>query len=306
MDTMADSADELARMLLAQVPAPAATEPHLRAVLREGAAHPGRMLRGRLVLAAAAAHALPRAPALAAACALEYFHLASLLLDDLPCMDDATTRRGRLCLHHRHGEASVILAALALINRAYALVGEALHASPAPVRRDVQALLDDCLGPAGVVGGQARDLRFAESDRSAREVGRIALTKTGALFRLAVGLPALLAGADAPARRRLHRLCVCWGLAYQVADDLNDVLGDGAATGKTAGRDRALRRPNLALALGVPVARRRLARLVDHAARAAGDLQRADPRWTYLAEFHRRCFVAPDSPSARQLATLAA
>lgn len=296
----------LSGVLARHAPVGAHTEPHLRAVVADSVVYPGRRLRAQLVLAAAGAHGLSFAVAERLACAVEYYHLASLLLDDLPCMDDATLRRGRICPHHRHGEASVILAALAFINRAYALLGQVqVEASPS-AREAMQALLDTCLGVDGILGGQARDLRFAESDRSAREVARVAWGKTGALFRLAVQLPALLVAPVASERRALQRLCLYWSLAYQAADDLNDAMGAGLATGKAAHRDRALGRPNLALVLGVPAAQRRLGRLLGQAAGELARLGQANNRWGYLQEFHERCFFAPGSPAARPMADRAA
>lgn len=287
------SDDPLVRALVEHSPATAQTEPNLRAVIDEAAARPGKLIRARLVHAAALAHGLDRAAALQLACAVEYFHLASLLLDDLPCMDGAETRRGRVCAHRIHGEAAAILAALALINRAYALAGIAFAGLPAWIRLQAQACLDASLGPAGLVGGQARDLRFAESDRSARTVGRIAAAKTGALFRLAVCLP-VLPSAPAPREHRaLKALCVYWGLAFQAIDDLGDVLATSVETGKTTGRDRALARPNLALAIGVPATRGRIGRLTAQAAREVGALVATDPaRWGYLAGFQHGYLAA--------------
>jgi geranylgeranyl diphosphate synthase, type II len=269
-----------------------AIEPHLRAALTEATANPGRLLRARLVHRAAVTHGLDDFNASQLACAIEYSHLASLLLDDLPCMDNADTRRGRPCTHRIHGEASTILSALALINRAFTLVGFALSHLPTALRLRALACLDAALGTAGILGGQARDLRFHESERSAREVSAIAARKTGALLSLAVYFPALLADPSHTERHHLKALCLYRGLAYQASDDLHDLLGSPAASDKTTGRDRALSRPNLALAIGVPSARRRLHRLAAQATHALNHLVSIEPRWGYLAEF-QSAFLAP-------------
>jgi geranylgeranyl pyrophosphate synthase len=292
-------ADPIATALLTYCPAGPATESHLRRVLTGAVGRPGKLVRARLVHEAARSHGHDDDDALRLACAIEYFHLASLLLDDLPCMDNAQTRRGEPCAHRVHGEASTILAALALINRAYALAGMAFVDQPGFVRVQAHASLDACLGAAGLVGGQARDLRFAEGDRSVREIGRIALGKTGALFWLALVLPAL-SGDPSPAERRaLKALCVYWGLAFQALDDLRDVLGSSVESGKTTGRDRALTRPNLALALGVPATRRRLARLSELAGRALSPLRAQGGRWGYLVEFQDGFFAEQTAAAAR-------
>lgn len=273
----------LSQALLRHAPSGAGAEPHLRAALVQVAGTPGKLVRAQLVATAGVRHGLRPGAAERLACAVEYFHVASLVLDDLPCMDDATLRRGQPCVHRRHGEATAILAALALINRAYALIGDALARQPRTVRAAATACLDRSLGVAGLVGGQAWDLAFAQTDRTARTVGRIAAAKTGALFALAILLPAELARPTPAERRNLRALCVYWGQLFQIADDLRDVMASTYAAGKTTGRDQELTRPNLALALGVPAARRRLDRLARQADRVLGRLSVAgEGRWDYL------------------------
>jgi geranylgeranyl pyrophosphate synthase len=278
--------------LVENSPAFVATDARLRDTITFAADNPGKLVRARLVLAAARAHGLEDGPAERLACAIEYFHVASLLLDDLPCMDDAWTRRGRPCAHKVYGEAPAILGALAFINRAYALTGFAFASHPADIRLQATACLDSCLGPAGLLGGQAADLSFAQSDRSARAVSSVAMRKTGALFWLAVYFPALLAAPSPSELRALKALCVYWGLAYQAADDLQDALMNAFETGKTTGRDRELTRPNLAHAIGVPAVRARIGRLLAQARRAVAVLDGESPRWSYLGGFHRE-FVEP-------------
>lgn len=287
------------------LPTSAGGERGLREALRQGADHPGKLVRGRAVLVAARHHGWTLRRAARLAVAIEYFHTASLLLDDLPCMDDATVRRGRTCVHRLHGEATAILAALALINRAYALAHTALAAEPAAVRRRANALLDRALGANGLVGGQALDLAFAGSTRSAAMVSRIAARKTGALFALAVLLPAELARPNRRERRALNALCVYWGQAYQIADDLADLSVERAAPEKTRGRDRQLARPNLGLALGAERAAARLARLGHQAEQSWRTLEKLGPaRWSYLRELNaallqrHRCGVDLDYRAA--------
>ncbi|WP_221031391.1 polyprenyl synthetase family protein [Actomonas aquatica] len=295
------SADPIVVAMREHTPAGAMTEPRLAAALDQAIGNPGKLVRARLVHAAAMTHGLDEDLALQLACAVEFYHIASLLLDDLPCMDDAQERRGLPCVHLVHGESTTVLASLALINRAYALAGFALAGQPMQVRLAAMGCLDACLGVPGLVGGQARDLAFADSDRSAREIGRIAAAKTGALFWLAIYFPALLAQPDAEEGRRLKALCLYWGLAFQAIDDLGDVGVAGAADalGKTAGRDEALTRPNLAHVLGVPATVRRITRLIGQADRALEELVERRPAWRYLETFHREYFVANASRIVR-------
>jgi geranylgeranyl pyrophosphate synthase len=281
-------------------------EGHLEAAIAQATAEPGKLVRARLAYEAGRVHGLGESAALQLACAVEYFHTSSLLLDDLPSMDNADTRRGLPCVHRLHGEATAILAALALINRAYALVGFAFSDQSSEVRWQATVCVDACLGPAGLVGGQASDLRYGEGANSARAVGRIAAAKTGALFWLAVFLPALAAKASVAERSELKRLCVYWGLAFQAMDDLGDILKTSAEAGKSTGRDEDLARPNLALVLGVPQARARVARLAAQARGACRRLTATNTCWAYLNRFHEECFEVVYRRTAQALDLVAA
>lgn len=292
--------ESLAAALPRHAPAAAVMEPRLAAALRQVLGRPGKLLRAGLTFAGARRAGLRRGEAEKLASAVEYFHAASLVLDDLPCMDDATWRRGLPCVHRQHGEATAILTALALINRAYALVAEALAAQPRGVRGRAWAAVERSLGVAGLVGGQAWDLAFAATERPARLVSRIAEQKTGALFALAVLLPAELARPDVVERRALRALCVYWGQLFQISDDLRDVLASTYEAGKTTGRDAALARPNLVLALGMPAARRRIGRLAAQAERALAVLEHRGGarRWGHLREAAaalNRILVVPEA-----------
>jgi geranylgeranyl pyrophosphate synthase len=273
----------------------AGTEPHLAAVISSALAHPGRLFRATLVWRTLTG--LGREPGFAdsLACGVEYFHIASLLLDDLPCMDDATMRRGYPCPHLEHGDAAVILAALAFINRAYALIWGELAPLPLETRREANEFLDRELGLAGILNGQAQDLRFGERPPSAREASRIAVGKTVALFRLALGFPAIVAGAGSLEQKCLRRLCINWGLSYQAGNDFSDVASSQNGGG-SASRDAALVRPNLLLALGPEAFNRRLNRLARQAAGNIDALIRINPAWFFLEEAQQALFAKADEP----------
>jgi geranylgeranyl diphosphate synthase, type II len=282
---------KIAAALVEHAPSGPRADPSLTEVIGAVAAEPGKMLRGRLVLATIAAHDGDESAGMLLATAVEYFHLASLLLDDLPCMDDAETRRGKPCVHRTHGEATAILVALAFINRAYGLAGCVIGTKLPALRLSLQACLDANLGSAGLLGGQARDLRFGDGEKTPREVGRVALAKTAAMFGLSLVMPALLALPNAGEARALRALVVYWGLAYQAIDDLQDILSTSVVAGKTVGRDRALSRPNLAVALGVPATRKRIRCWLTLASRSIQRLTEERAAWSYLGEW-QRFFVA--------------
>jgi len=245
------------------IPLPPTLDPRLEEALRHVLDNPGSLIRPRMVLLVAAAYRLEPAAARDLALALEYFHTASLIFDDLPCMDNAMERRGVSCVHFEFGEAEAILSALALINRAYALAWRAVSTASWECQRRALAFLEQCLGVNGLLNGQSLDLHYATLPHNRRTTERIARGKTVSLIRLTLVLPAMLGGASARELQLLERIALYWGLAYQMTDDLKDVLDSKAKAGKTVARDLLLDRPNAASAMGIPAAVERLARFID-------------------------------------------
>jgi geranylgeranyl diphosphate synthase type II len=175
------------------------------------------------------------------ACAVEMVHACSLILDDLPSMDNASLRRGRPTVHRVFGENVAILAALALLNRAYALVAESAHRLP--MRRytaeDLVHHLAAAIGSDGLIGGQALDLLSRPEDLDLELLEYIHSHKTGALFMAAGELGVMAADGR---RRELDTIAAYaknLGLAFQISDDLLDVLATSEQTGKDSGQDAA-------------------------------------------------------------------
>jgi geranylgeranyl diphosphate synthase type II len=221
----------------------------------------GARIRPRLTLAVAAACGddQPRL-ASAAAAAIELLHCASLVHDDLPCFDDADTRRGRPSVHRAYGEPLAVLAGDGLIVLAFQTVARAGCAAPERLGPVINAIGDGVGVPFGIVAGQAWE---CEPRADLSEYQR---QKTGALFAAASVAGAAAAGvADAEAWRLLgDRL----GEAFQVADDLRDAVEDEASIGKPVGRDQALGRPSAVLQLGLDGAVARLKTLANAAVEA--------------------------------------
>jgi geranylgeranyl diphosphate synthase, type II len=175
---------------------------------------------------------------LPAACAIELVHTASLILDDLPSMDDARMRRGRPACHIEHGEATAILAAFALQNRAFEILAQGWPGGPAAVvRHTIAADLARAIGLDGMVVGQAADLDMSGRTIDFATLEFIHSRKTGALFIAAAVLGADALAADAAVRSAIEAYAKNLGLAFQIIDDLLDVTGDSAVTGKDVGRD---------------------------------------------------------------------
>ncbi|MEP7009504.1 MAG: polyprenyl synthetase family protein [Acidobacteriota bacterium] len=173
------------------------------------------------------------------ACGIEMVHACSLILDDLPAMDDAALRRGRPTVHRAFGEAVALLAALALLNRAYALVAEAAHHLPGKryTSEDMIHHLAAAIGSAGLIGGQALDLSSQPEELDLERLEFIHSHKTGALFMAAGELGAMAADAKRNELELIARYAKNLGLAFQISDDLLDVLSTAEEAGKDVGQD---------------------------------------------------------------------
>lgn len=244
------------------LPLPIEACPVLAAALCHVLGTPGSLIRMRVAYPMAISFGMEPQAALDAATAIEYFHTASLIFDDLPCMDDASQRRGAACVHRVYGEHEAILAALALVNRAYALAWKALFFSSSLEQAEAMEYVERLLGLGGLLSGQSRDLNFRRNAATPESTTLVARGKTVSLIRLSLVWPALLAGANPRELQLLERISLFWGLAYQAADDLKDVLGKALASGKTVARDALLDRPNLAIELGARATFARLERLL--------------------------------------------
>lgn len=165
------------------------------------------------------------------AIAVEYVHTSSLIFDDLPCMDDARERRGKVSLHEKFGEGLAVLVGLGFLNASYGLVF--VNHSTQPERAiKAHAELVECIGAAGMVGGQAVDLAIAQGaggDVSTQtyESESVRNLKTSALMRLALRVGAILAGANDSQLNSLSRYAELLGDSYQLSDDLLDLEEDG-------------------------------------------------------------------------------
>ena len=241
-------------------------EPRLLEAMDYSLTSPGKRIRPILVLAAAEACGAESAPLVPLACALEMVHAYSLVHDDLPAMDDDDLRRGRPTNHKVFGEAIAILAGDALLTEAFVVLSSsAADSIPADRRLAAIAELSAAAGAVGMVGGQTADILAEGAAADLQRIESIHRRKTGALLRAAVRVGALLAGTDVVRLERLSAYGDRLGLAFQVADDLLDELGDRETTGKVTGRDRELGKSTYVSLLGVDASREWLVRLVDEA-----------------------------------------
>lgn len=173
--------------------------------------------------------------ALPFAAAIEMVHTYSLIHDDLPCMDNDDYRRGKLTNHKVFGEAQAVLAGDALLTAAFDTIASA-EASP-EVRIQIVRILADAAGEKGMVGGQILDIDGENRKLSEEQVHTIHRLKTGALISAACRMGAAAGGATAEEMLAAKEYAEAIGLAFQIRDDMLDVMGDAAKLGKATGMD---------------------------------------------------------------------
>ena len=169
------------------------------------------------------------------AAAVEMVHTYSLIHDDLPCMDNDDYRRGRLTNHKVYGEANAILAGDALITAAFAYLAKAPYDAETRIR--AVDVLSHCAGELGMVGGQVLDMMSEERQCTEQEVIDIQSRKTGALIKAACQLGVLAGNGNAEQLEAAAAFAEHLGLAFQIRDDMLDVIGDAQELGKATGAD---------------------------------------------------------------------
>ena len=257
---------EQALMQWIEPEAPAGLGQAMRYAVLDG----GKRLRPLLVLAAAQAVGGDQADAgpaaLRAACAIELIHAYSLVHDDMPCMDNDVLRRGKPTVHVQFGQAQALLAGDALQALAFELITPPDGSVPATVQAALAGLLARAAGYQGMAGGQAIDLAsvgLALTEAQLRQMHRL---KTGALLLCSVQMGAVCAGQpDARVMNALTRFGEALGLAFQVVDDILDVISDSATLGKTAGKDVAADKPTYVALMGLAPAQAYAAQLHQQA-----------------------------------------
>ncbi len=268
-DVLRDRADQVREALDARLPVEEGPCARLHEAVRYMVLGGGKKLRP--VLATLACEACGGAPvrAMPAACAVEMVHTYSLIHDDLPAMDDDALRHGQPSCHVRFDEATAILAGDALLTEAFGVIAREV-ADPSVARRLADELAT-AAGAAGMVGGQAADLK-AEREGLADEalLTLIHQRKTAALLTASIVMGAISAEASEHLERSLRDYAGHLGLAFQIADDVLDASATTEALGKTAGKDAAQNKLTFVSLYGLEAARRRAWAEADRAIDALG------------------------------------
>jgi farnesyl diphosphate synthase len=233
--------------------------------MRHAAVGGGKRLRPMLTIASSRLFAIDPARALRVGCAIEAIHVYSLIHDDLPCMDDADLRRGKLTVHKAFGEAEAVLAGDSLHALAFDILAHPSTHDDPWVRNELVLELARAAGPTGMAGGQMMDLVAEGEQLDLAAITRLQQLKTGALIEYAVEAGCIMGKLPADARRPYRGYARNIGLAFQIADDLIDHSGDEAAAGKPTRKDAHAGKATFVSLLGEERARQQAGFLVNQA-----------------------------------------
>ena len=251
--------------------------------MRYGVFPGGKRIRPILVLAAGELFGAKRKSLLPFACAIEMIHCYSLIHDDLPALDNDDVRRGQPTNHRVFGEGLALLAGDGLLTEAFHVMAgaEVVNDLPAELVLKLIRELSHAVGVAGLVGGQAFDLEAERREVDIGVVEYIHVRKTGALIRASLRIGAQVAGAKAADLRRLSRFGEALGLAFQIADDILDIMGETAPGERAESGRSEWNKATYPSVVGIAKAQDRLRELQRHCRReialfgAAGEALRA-------------------------------
>lgn len=246
--------------LASRLPGPDVVPSRLHEAMRYSVLGGGKRIRPALVFAAARAVGRTEDEVEGAACAVELIHVYSLVHDDLPAMDDDDLRRGRPTVHKAYDEATGVLVGDALQTLAFHVLSKdpSLPSSPA-TRLKLVELLADASGSFGMAGGQAIDLEAQGRRLNLAQVEEMHSRKTGALIRVSVMMAAACASSlDSRVHEALAGFAAPIGLAFQIQDDLLDVLGDVTTLGKATGADSERSKPTHPAIIGIEASQERV------------------------------------------------
>ncbi|TDF99247.1 polyprenyl synthetase family protein [Paenibacillus piri] len=233
----------------------------------------GKRLRPMLVLATVEALRGSTEAAMPVACAIEMIHTYSLIHDDLPAMDNDDYRRGKLTNHKVYGEAMAILAGDALLTHAFYSIVQAYRAYEVPAERIVDIIedLSRLAGASGMVGGQAADMQGEQGITKLEELEYIHLHKTSDLVVFSLKAGGHLAGATAKQQQALEKFGYKIGLAFQIQDDILDVIGDESVLGKPVKSDEKQQKVTYPYFLGIEASKDKVRELTEQGKRAIID-----------------------------------
>ena len=219
----------------------------------------GKRIRPVLALEFAMACGGSRDACLPLACAIEYIHTYSLIHDDLPCMDNDDMRRGKPSCHKQFGEANALLAGDALLTHAFEIIGTS-DLSPAKKTMAVTLLAQNA-GVGGMIGGQVIDLIIENGDPTLSELLTVYKLKTGALISAACLMGCISAGASDEQLAAASKFAYALGVAFQIQDDILDIIGNEEELGKPVGSDAENNKKTYASVKGIDASKKDVEKL---------------------------------------------
>lgn len=234
----------------------------------------GKRLRPVFCLEFAHCLGLEREKALDFACAVEYIHTYSLIHDDLPCMDNDDYRRGKPSCHKMFGESTALLAGDALLTHAFGIVANAELS--ADQRAAAVCVLVDKSGVPGMIGGQVIDLKYEKEIPDTEQILNVHRLKTGALISCACRLGCIAGGATDKQIEAAEKFAYNLGIAFQIKDDILDVVGDSAVLGKPVGSDAENKKTTYVTLNGIEKSQRDVELYTADAVSALSDFENTD------------------------------
>lgn len=251
------------RALIANLPQSLDGQSEVVSAMKYSLMNGGKRIRPVLALEFANACNGDRNSCLALACAVEYIHTYSLIHDDLPCMDNDDLRRGKPSCHRKFREATALLAGDALLTHAFEIIGNSDLSDKK--KASAVTLLAQNSGVGGMIGGQVIDLIIEDGNPTLKELLTVYKLKTGALISAACLLGCISAGADEAQLLAASRFAYALGVAFQIQDDILDVIGNEEILGKPIGSDEENNKTTYVSIKGIEKAKIDVKRLTDNA-----------------------------------------
>lgn len=262
---LAETASAMDEILDRLIPVSEDAEKRVIEAMRYSSLDGGKRVRPFLVIQSAKLFNVSERSSVRTAAAIEMVHCYSLIHDDLPSMDDDDLRRGRPSSHKQFDEGTAILAGDALLTQAFeVLADDATHADPS-VRCELISTLAKAAGRHGMVGGQMIDLDAENAELGLAEITRLQRLKTGCLMAFSCEAGGILGKAPEPVRHALLNYAHDMGLAFQIADDLLDAVGNQELVGKTLGKDDEAGKATFVSVMGIDRARAQAQILAEQA-----------------------------------------
>lgn len=269
----------------ALLPVPDDTRAPLFEAMRYAAIGGGKRVRPLLMVATAELFGVARDTAVRTSCAVEAIHVYSLIHDDLPCMDDDDLRHGKPTVHKAFDEATAVLAGDSLHALAFEILSDTGSVTDPFVRSELMSTLAVASGMNGMAGGQVMDMAAESVAYDLPAITRLQQLKTGALLAASVEMGAILGRVPAEGRTPLRAYARDIGLAFQIADDLLDHVGDEAKAGKALRKDDEQGKQTFVSLMGVDQARDQARALVKQASGHLGPYGAEAQLLRILAEF---------------------